>query len=89
MKYRSLASLTLLALPLATQAIEPGPSSPYQAHTEHWLNLQVSGQIASPTPQSATATERESALRRLLESTHPIPEFYEAQGEGSNRGSSK
>ncbi|MFO2463371.1 DUF3613 domain-containing protein [Pseudomonas sp. 15FMM2] len=82
MKLHYLASLTLLALPLSTQAIEPGPSSPYQGQTERWLTLQASGQMTSPTPQKASAAEREQAMRRLLESTYPIPEFFKAQSAG-------
>ncbi|AIG04589.1 Protein of uncharacterised function (DUF3613) [Pseudomonas fluorescens] len=88
MKFHYLASLTLLALPLAALAIEPGPSSKAQQETEHWLGLQVSGQAASPTVQQATATERELAMQRLLQSKKfAIPEKFDE--DSKSPGSSK
>ncbi|WP_017527860.1 DUF3613 domain-containing protein [Pseudomonas fluorescens] len=87
MNLKPLASLLLATLPLTAMAIEPGPSSPQQAQTEHWLQLQVSGQLASSTPQKATPAEREGALQRLLDSyKHPIPEHYD-QKQGGNAAS--
>ncbi|QHF42858.1 hypothetical protein PspS35_03265 [Pseudomonas sp. S35] len=89
MKLTPLANLLLATLPLSAVAIEPGPSSPQQKQTEGWLQLQVSGQLASSTPQKATATERELTLQRLIESyKHPIPEYYEQKQGGNSPGSS-
>ncbi|CRM50507.1 MULTISPECIES: DUF3613 domain-containing protein [Pseudomonas] len=87
MKLPCLASLAALALPLSVMAIEPGPSSPQQAATENWLALQVSGQAASTTPQAASATERDLAAQRWLESfKHEIPEFFEQKIGGETEG---
>ena len=79
--------ICLAVLPLAASAIEPGPSSPYQAETENWLTLQATGRVASPTPQKTTPAERELALKRWLDNgRHPIPEFYESESGGSSKG---
>jgi hypothetical protein len=78
MKLTRLAALLLATLPLTALAIEPGPSSPQQQQTEGWLQLQVSGQLASSTPQKATPAERENAMQRLIDSyKHAIPEYFE------------
>lgn len=54
-----------------------------ESQTELWLQLQRDGSQASARPQSATPTERELAMRRLLESyKHPIPEFFEQDAGG-------
>ncbi len=84
MKHNMLSCLGLLLLPLAAQAIEPGPSSPQQQVTEVWLQLQNRNQIASRTPQPATPGERELSLQRWMESyKHAIPEYYkEYSGKG-------
>ena len=74
----------LAVLPLSALAIEPGPASQYQQETENWLQLQVSGKVKSPVPQTATAAERERSLQRWLDSyTHPIPEYYKQKEGGS------
>ncbi|AZF24842.1 hypothetical protein C4J90_0641 [Pseudomonas sp. R2-60-08W] len=87
MKLPYLASLAVLALPLGVMAIEPGPSSPQQAVTENWLALQVSGTAASATPQSASATERDVAAQRWVDSfKHEIPEFFEQKIGGKTQG---
>ncbi|WP_131696692.1 DUF3613 domain-containing protein [Pseudomonas sp. JAI120] len=84
MKLTRLAALLLATLPLTALAIEPGPSSPQQQQTEGWLQLQVSGQLASSTPQKATPAERENAMQRLIDSyKHAIPEYFE-QKQGGN-----
>ena len=84
MKMPYLASLAVLALPLAVMAIEPGPSSPQQAVTESWLTLQSSGKAASSTRQKASAAERDLAAQRLLESyKHPIPEYFDQKAGGT------
>ncbi|MDF2792942.1 MAG: hypothetical protein K0S85_695 [Pseudomonas orientalis] len=87
MKLPCLASLAVLALPLSVMAIEPGPYSPQQVATENWLALQISGQAASITPQAASATERDLAAQRWLESfKHEIPEFFDQKIGGKTEG---
>lgn len=90
MNLKPFAHLLLAALPLTALAIEPGPSSPYQKQTEGWLQMQVTGQLASPTAQKASPAEREQAMQRLIESyKHPIPEYYDQkQGGAAKSGSS-
>lgn len=88
MKLKPFAHLLLAALPLTALAIEPGPSSVYQRQTEGWLQLQVSGQLASSTPQKASPAEREETLQRLIESyKHPIPEYFEQKLGGNTANS--
>lgn len=90
MKLHFLAGLMVLALPFTAQAIEPGPSSPQQAETEHWMALQLSGSVASANPQATTPAEREQALKRWLDSNkHPIPEFFDQKVGGSAQSGSK
>jgi hypothetical protein len=82
MKPTTLCCLGLLALPLHTHAIDPGPASPQQQETEGWLHLQSSNAAASTKRQTATSTERELAMQRWLKSyQHEIPQFFE-QYEG-------
>lgn len=82
MKATTFCCLTLLALPFASHALDAGPSSPQQRETEDWLQLQRSNTAASPTLQTATATERELAMQRWLKSfQHEIPQFFD-QYEG-------
>lgn len=89
MKPVMFAGLLVLGFCGAVRAIEPGPSSPTQAQTEAWLQLQVRGDAASKVVQTLTPSEREQSLQRWLESyKHPIPEFYE-QEAGGKMGSSK
>lgn len=54
-----------------------GTSQPVQpVRTDQWLQLQASGKVASTKAQQASATERELANQRLLDSYgHPIPEY--------------
>lgn len=69
--------LVLSTLPLAAQAMEPGPSSRAQQTTETWLQLQASNQQASKIPQTATPKEREQSMQRWLDSyKYVIPDFY-------------
>ncbi len=78
-----LACLGLLALPCSAMALEAGPSSPQQAETEGWLQLQISHQAASPIAQTATATERELAMQRWLRKfNYDIPDLFEQGQEG-------
>lgn len=87
MKQTMLICLGAALLPLAAQAIEPGPSSPQQQVTETWLQLQSSNQMASPNLQTVTPAERELSLQRLLDSyKHPIPPFYKEYGLSSSKG---
>lgn len=86
MKQNILSCLGLLLLPLAAQAIEPGPSSPQQQETEAWLLLQSRGLAASPIRQTAAASERDLSLQRWLESyKHPIPPFYKEYSGGQRK----
>jgi hypothetical protein len=88
MQCRLLSALLLLALPLAAAALDEGPSSPQQAQTELWLQLQNRAQVASPIRQPATQAERERAMQRWLNSfQHEIPEYYK-QDEGGKLQSS-
>ncbi|AUO21057.1 MAG: DUF3613 domain-containing protein [Pseudomonas sp.] len=88
MKFTLLATLLFASLPLTVLAIEPGPSSPQQKQTEGWLQLQVSGERASPIRQKATPAERDQAMQRLLDSyKHPIPEYYDQKLGGNTPGS--
>ncbi len=79
--------ICLAMLPLTAMAIEPGPSSRFQAETENWLTLQANGRAASETPQKATPAERELAMKRWLESGgRAIPEFFGSESGGSSKG---
>jgi hypothetical protein len=84
MKLNILCYAGLLGLPLTAMAIDSGPNSPYQQETENWLVLQNHNAMASPTPQYATAAERNLSLQRWLDSFKgdPIPEFYEQNMAG-------
>lgn len=89
MKPVMFAGLLVLGFCGTVQAIEPGPSSPAQAQTEAWLQLQVRGDAASKVVQSETPSEREQSLQRWLETyKHPIPEFYD-QATGGKMGAGK
>ncbi|MDD0997766.1 DUF3613 domain-containing protein [Pseudomonas sp. TNT2022 ID1044] len=84
MKPATLCCLGLLALPLTTHAIDPGPASPQQQETEGWLQLQSSNAAASQKKQTATATERELSMQRWLKSyQHEIPEFFDQDAGGA------
>ncbi|NUU38553.1 DUF3613 domain-containing protein [Pseudomonas sp. C2B4] len=83
MKPTTLYCLGLLALPLTSHAIDAGPASPQQQETEGWLQLQSRNTVASPKPQTATATERELAMQRWLKSyQHEIPQFFDQDTGG-------
>ena len=87
MKPATLCCLGLLALPLTTHAIDPGPASPQQQETEGWLQLQSSNAAASQKKQTATATERELSMQRWLKSyQHEIPEFFDQEKGGKISG---
>ncbi|MHC8398787.1 DUF3613 domain-containing protein [Pseudomonas sp. MDT1-17] len=87
MKPTALYCLGLLALPLTTHAIDPGPASPQQQETEGWLQLQRSNKATSQKPQTSTATERELSMQRWLKSyQHEIPEFFDQYESGQVDG---
>ena len=84
MKTKSFLILCMTCLSTTTWAIEPGPSSAAQQGTESWMQLQIRGVVASTNLQTASATERELAMQRWLNSfTWPIPEFFEQKKGGS------
>jgi hypothetical protein len=83
MKTKRLLIVCMTCLSTTAWAIEPGPSSPYQQGTEQWLQLQIRGVVASPKLQTASATERDLAMQRWLNSFNfPIPEFYDQDSAG-------
>ncbi|WP_085724832.1 DUF3613 domain-containing protein [Pseudomonas sp. R37(2017)] len=83
MKTKRLLILCMASLSTTAWAIGPGPSSPYQQGTEQWLQLQIRGVVASPHLQTASATERDLAMQRWLNSfNYPIPEFYDQDQAG-------
>ncbi len=80
---KGLCYLTLLTLPLSAVAIEAGPASAQQQETEGWLLLQSRNKVASPKPQTATATERDLAMQRWLKKyKYEIPDFYDPDAGG-------
>lgn len=80
---KGLCYLTLLTLPLSAPAIDAGPASAQQQETEGWLLLQSRNKAASPTPQTATATERDLAMQRWLKKyKYEIPDFYDPDAGG-------
>jgi Protein of unknown function (DUF3613) len=75
--------LSLLILPLSAMAIDAGPSSAQQQETEGWLVLQSRNTVASKTPQTASAVEREEALQRWLKKyRYEIPDLYDPDAGG-------
>ncbi|MCR8933292.1 MULTISPECIES: DUF3613 domain-containing protein [unclassified Pseudomonas] len=80
---KGLCYLTLLTLPLSAVAIDAGPASAQQQETEGWLLLQSRNKVASPKPQTATATERDLAMQRWLKKyKYEIPDFYDPDAGG-------
>ncbi|MBD8492722.1 DUF3613 domain-containing protein [Pseudomonas syringae] len=78
-----LAAFCLLGACGTAWAIEPASPPAPRTQTEAWLQLQVRGEAASKTVQTATPTEREQSLQRWLDNyKHPIPEFYDQGAEG-------
>ena len=75
--------------PVASAAVAATPAAEPRGSVSTWLQLQSSGRVASPVIQGQTATEREMANQRFLDSyEHPIPEFISNQGAGLNTGGS-
>jgi hypothetical protein len=80
---KRLCYLSLLSLPLSALAIDAGPASAQQQETEGWLLLQSRNKAASPTPQTATAAERELAMQRWLKKyKYEIPDLYDPDAGG-------
>lgn len=80
---KGLCYLTLLTLPFSAVAIDAGPASAQQQETEGWLLLQSRNKVASPKPQTATATERDLAMQRWLKKyKYEIPDFYDPDAGG-------
>ncbi|MCP2073771.1 UNVERIFIED_ORG: hypothetical protein J2Y77_003207 [Pseudomonas lini] len=89
MKSKQLMIVCMACLSTTAWAIEPGPSSAAQQGTESWMQLQIRGVVASTHLQTASATERELAMQRWLNSfNYPIPEFFD-QDSGGDITSSK
>ncbi|WP_223528503.1 DUF3613 domain-containing protein [Pseudomonas sp. BF-B-26] len=83
MNTKRLLIVCMACLTTTAWAIEPGPSSAQQQGTEQWMQLQIRGVVASPNLQTASATERELAMQRLLNSfNYPIPEFFNQDAAG-------
>ncbi|WP_040065685.1 DUF3613 domain-containing protein [Pseudomonas batumici] len=87
MNTKRLLIVSMACLSTTAWAIEPGPASVQQQGTEQWLQLQIRGVVASPKLQTVSATERDLAMQRWLNSfTYPIPERYEQKVSGSMNG---
>jgi hypothetical protein len=57
--------------------------------TRRWLELQNSGAAASTTRQTISGPVADAIYQRYVESfTHPIPEFYKNDQNGSGSGGS-
>ncbi|AHL35297.1 hypothetical protein CD58_21545 [Pseudomonas brassicacearum] len=83
MKTKQLMFVCMACLSTTAWAIEPGPSSAAQQGTESWMQLQIRGVVASTHLQTASATERELAMQRWLNSfNYPIPEFFDQDSAG-------
>ncbi|MHA6197515.1 DUF3613 domain-containing protein [Pseudomonas wadenswilerensis] len=83
-------SLLLAGLPLVASAMPPGPSSPPQAATEAWLQLQPSGRQASTTVQNSTPREYDKSMERWMKVyDYKIPEVFkwEKMSSGGAGGS--
>jgi hypothetical protein len=90
MNTKGLLIVCMACLSTSAWAIEPGPSSAPQKGTEQWMQLQIRGVVASPFRQTASATERDLAFQRWLNSfTYPIPIFFEQKAGGEMATSSK
>ncbi|EJM62775.1 Protein of unknown function (DUF3613) [Pseudomonas sp. GM50] len=83
MNTKRLLIVCMACLSTSAWAIEPGPSSKEQKGTEQWLVLQSRGVVASTKLQTASATERDLAMQRWLNSfNYPIPEFFDQDAAG-------
>lgn len=83
MNTKRLLIVCMACLSTSAWAIEPGPSSKEQKGTEQWLQMQIRGVFASPKLQTASATERDLAMQRWLNSfNYPIPEYFDQDTAG-------
>jgi hypothetical protein len=83
MNTKRLLIVCMACLSTSAWAIEPGPSSKEQKGTEQWMQLQIRGIVASSKLQTASATERDLAMQRWLNSfNYPIPEFFDQDAAG-------
>ncbi|MGF6329240.1 hypothetical protein ABH909_002118 [Pseudomonas sp. BS3782 TE3695] len=83
MNTKRLLIVCMACLSTSAWAIEPGPSSKEQKGTEQWLVMQSRGVVASTKLQTASATERDLAMQRWLNSfNYPIPEFFDQDMAG-------
>ncbi|KNH27606.1 hypothetical protein ACS77_10625 [Pseudomonas syringae] len=88
MNTKRLLIVCMACLSTSAWAFEPGPSSKEQKGTEQWMQLQIRGIVASPKLQTASATERDLAMQRWLNSfLYPIPEFFDQDMAGEIPGS--
>ncbi|WP_033052058.1 DUF3613 domain-containing protein [Pseudomonas sp. GM49] len=83
MNTKRLLIVCMACLSTTAWAIEPGPASQYQQSTEQWLQLQIRGVVASRIVQTASATERDLAMQRWLNSfSYPIPQYFDQSTPG-------
>lgn len=76
----TVSSSTLVASGTAPPLVAERP----ETQSEMWLQLQREGNAASSHVQTATPTERELSMQRLLDSyKHPIPEYFGDDDGGS------
>ncbi|HZJ92374.1 MAG TPA: DUF3613 domain-containing protein [Thiopseudomonas sp.] len=78
----SVVLFSLVSSQVAAKPDQRGLIDSPELQTELWLKLQREGTLKSEYAQTATPTERELAMQRLLESyKYPIPEYFdEADG---------
>ncbi|MGE7965727.1 DUF3613 domain-containing protein [Pseudomonas sp. NPDC089918] len=83
MNTKRLLIVCMACLSTSAWAFEPGPSSKEQKGTEQWMQLQIRGIVASPKLQTASATERDLAMQRWINSfSYPIPQFFDQDAAG-------
>lgn len=81
---RILPGLALALTSCALMAATPMEPEWPESQTDMWLQLQRGGEAASRRVQTATPTERELSMQRLLDSySHPIPEYFGEDDGGS------
>ncbi len=81
---RILPGLALALTSCALMAAAPLEPEWPESQTDMWLQLQRGGEAASRRVQTATPTERELSMQRLLDSySHPIPEYFGEDDGGS------
>lgn len=69
--------LSVLSVQVLAKPDDALISNSPELQADRWLQLQREGTAKSKTVQTATPTEREMAMQRMLDSyTHPIPEYF-------------